>query len=54
MGGFNSLSMCEDGCSVVSLVSEIKNNISIFQIQQITKLKLKWKIWIQIITIYQF
>ena len=42
-GFFNSLSMCEDSCSLVSLVSEIKNNISIFPNPTDNKIKIEMK-----------
>ena len=42
-GSFNSLSMCEDSCSIVSLVSEIKNNISIFPNPTDNKIKIEMK-----------
>ena len=42
-GSFNSLSMCEDSCSIVSLASEIKNNISIFPNPTDNKIKIEMK-----------
>ena len=42
-GSFNSLSICEDSCSIVSFTSEIKNNITIFPNPTNNKIKVEMK-----------